>query len=478
MTTPHETSHASYLRPLEWAVSALLGAAIGWGLTFILPAAYSDGHPDIAWWMAIPFGLLLACIAVLPFAAGPFWHKHYPDVSLLLGSMVAAYYLAGFTQSAPGHAVSYGAQKVLHSAEEFYSFIALVGGLYVVSGGILVEVRGRGTPLANTILLAVGAVIANIVGTTGASMLLIRPFMRLNQGRLTPLHIVFFIFIVSNCGGCLTPIGDPPLYLGFLKGVPFDWTLRNLWYDWAFTVGALLIVFYFVDRRLGPANTDAGEQPRNSGVCIRGTVGLVCLGLMLVGVFIPPMLKAWAHMDGLAIGATFQLVIAAASFKLAPKEILKGNDFTFGPVKEVGLLFAGIFLTMIPALGYLASHSASLGINSSMGYYFGTGSLSAVLDNAPTYLSFLQVAFGPGEIDAAGMSQFLSTSGGVHTLNAISTGAVFFGAMTYIGNGPNFMVKAIAEGAGVRMPGFFGYLARACLILLPILVVHALIFIR
>jgi Na+/H+ antiporter NhaD/arsenite permease-like protein len=199
---------------------------------------------------------------------------------------------------------------------------------------------------------------------------------------------------------------------------------------------------------------------------------------MLVGVFIPPILKAVANMNGLIIGATFQIAVAAASYFLAPREILKGNDFTFGPVKEVGLLFAGIFLTMVPALGYLAAKSGSLGINSSSGFYYGTGILSAILDNAPTYLSFLQVAFGPEEITPGGMAGFLATSDGVRTLNAISTGAVFFGAMTYIGNGPNFMVKAIAESSGVRMPGFFGYLGRACLILLPILVVHALIFIR
>lgn len=460
---------------VRWAVAAATGAALGAGVAILKPSAHPD-HPTIEAWMVAPFAALLASIAMMPIVAEKFWHRHFPEVALFLGMVVAAFYLVAFRAPAPGHSVSYGAGKMLHAAEEYYSFLALVGGLYVVSGGVLIEVRGRCTPLLNTALLAVGAVIANLVGTTGASMLLIRPFMRINKGRLTALHVVFFIFIVSNCGGCLTPIGDPPLYLGYLKGVAFEWTLLNLWQNWALVVGLLLAVFYIVDRRLGKFGAaEEGARPR---VTIRGSTGLVCLVLMLVGVFIPPALKAWFKMDGLLIGATFQMLVAAAAYTLTPRELLRGNDFTFGPVKEVGMLFAGIFLTMVPALGYLGAHSASLGIDSALGYFFATGSLSAVLDNAPTYLSFLQVAFGPEEIDAAGVARFLSSPGGTRTLVAISTGAVFFGAATYIGNGPNFMVKAIAEGAGVRMPGFFGYIARAGLVLVPVLVLHALIFIR
>ncbi len=469
-------AHRGLEGPIAWAGSAVAGSAFGCGLGFLLPQ--SGAHPTIELWMVGPFAALLASIALLPFAWPRFWHRHYPDVALFLGLLVGAYYLTAFRGVSPGHSMSYGAEKMLHSAEEFYSFIALVGGLYVVSGGILIEVRGRGTPMANASLLAVGAVIANVVGTTGASMLLVRPFMRLNAGRLRPLHLVFFIFIVSNCGGCLTPIGDPPLYLGFLKGVPFEWTLVHLWQDWAMVVGALLVAFVIADSRIGNFAPAHAAGRTGSRVSIRGRTGLVCLALMLVGVFIPPVLRAYAKMDGLLIGAAFQTAIAVVSYMLAPRELLKGNDFTFGPVKEVGLLFAGIFLTMVPALGFLAAHSGSLGIRSSLGYYFGTGSLSAVLDNAPTYLSFLQVAFGPDEIDAAGMAGFLGSASGARTLVAISTGAVFFGAMTYIGNGPNFMVKAIAEAAGVRMPGFFGYLGWALVILLPILVVHAVAFIR
>jgi Na+/H+ antiporter NhaD/arsenite permease-like protein len=476
----NEHSQSGLQGPKVWAASAMAGAVVGYLTSLVISLPVSD-HPTIEAWMVLPFAGLLACIALMPFIANRFWHHHYPDIALFLGFMVAAFYIAEFRVAAPDHAMSYGMEKILHAGEEFISFIALVGGLYVVSGGILIEVKGRATPVANMAILAVGAVIANIVGTTGASMLLIRPFMRLNRGRLSPLHVVFFIFIVSNCGGCVTPIGDPPLYLGYLKGVPFEWTLLNLWMDWFFVVGSLLIAFLVADKWIGnfdpPADWVHGEQTK-SGVSIRGWVGLVCLALMLVGVFIPPVLKAVAKIDGLMIGAAFQIAVAVASYMLAPKELLKGNDFTFGPVKEVGLLFAGIFLTMVPALGFLAAKSGSLGLNNTLAFYFGTGSLSGVLDNAPTYLSFLQVAFGEAEITPSGMHTFLGTARGQDTLNAISTGAVFFGAMTYIGNGPNFMVKAIAEASGVRMPGFFGYLGRSCLILLPVLVAHSLIMVR
>ncbi len=461
--------------PLVWAAAAVGGALVGWLLAIAVPGVYDNGHAIVPLWLVAPFGLLLGSIAVMPFAAPHFWHRHYPAVSFFLGAIVAAYYLIAFNAPSPVYHPSYGAEKMLHSAEEFYSFIALVGGLYVVSGGILVEVGGRGRAVSNTIILLIGAFIANLVGTTGASMLLIRPFMRMNQGRLTPLHIVFFIFIVSNCGGCLTPIGDPPLYLGYLKGVPFIWTLQHLWYDWLFIVGGLLVAFFVFDSKVGPGTN---SQPTRPGNRISGAVGLICLVLMLVGVFIPPMLKHFASVDGLLVGATFQIAVAIASYKLAPKRILEANAFTFAPVKEVGLLFAGIFATMVPALGYLAKHGGSLGLDSPTAFYYGTGSLSAVLDNAPTYLSFLQIAFGDTEVSPATISTFLSTSHGVGTLNAISTGAVFFGAMTYIGNGPNFMVKSIAEAAGVQMPSFFGYLGRACLILLPLLIIHWLIFIR
>jgi Na+/H+ antiporter NhaD/arsenite permease-like protein len=486
MTAP-PTGARGFRGPACWAVSGIVALALGAGLALIVRPSYEGVNPVVPLWLAAPFALLLASIALMPFVHARFWHHHYPDFAVSLGGFVAGYYLAGFWRG------SYGPHHLLHALVEYYSFIALVGGLFVVSGGILVDVRGRGGPLANAALLTIGAVLANIVGTTGASMLLIRPFMRTNRGRLTPVHIVFFIFIVSNCGGCLTPIGDPPLYLGFLKGVPFLWTLEHLWLDWilvvALLVGAAMVYDLLPGRRApatsSPLATSAeaarlaeAEVSSARGLRVRGGAGLLCLALMVAGVFIDPLLKRAAGIEGWPIGATVQIFVAAVAYRVAPRDILAANDFSFAPVKEVGLLFLGIFLTMTPALAYLAEHGAGLGIDTPTRFYIGTGALSAILDNAPTYLNFLQLAFGPADISPAAIATFLAERRNVVTLDAISTGAVFFGAMTYIGNGPNFMVKAIAEGAGVRMPTFFGYLVYAVLLLLPILVLHWAVFIR
>jgi Na+/H+ antiporter NhaD/arsenite permease-like protein len=332
-------------------------------------------------------------------------------------------------------------------------------------------------------------------------MLLIRPFMRMNAGRLRPIHVVMFIFIVSNCAGCLTPIGDPPLYLGYLKGVPFTWTLSNLWPMWLFCVVLLLALFLVVDFRIG-APGGAGPSPlpepatpprRFAPVSVRGGPAFICLALMVAGVFIDPLLKKFAGVEGIPIGATFQVVVAAAAYFLAAPEIHEENTFTFHPVKEVGLLFVGIFLTMIPALGYLAANAGSLGMETPTQFYFFTGGLSAVLDNAPTYLNFLQAGLGVLHLplDAEGIARFIANdyevihSGGavVHfrglaLLEAVSLGAVFFGAMTYIGNGPNFMVKSISEAAGVRMPSFFAYFGYAVVLLLPVLIATWAVFLR
>jgi Na+/H+ antiporter NhaD/arsenite permease-like protein len=296
-----------------------------------------------------------------------------------------------------------------------------------------------------------------------------------------------FIFIVSNCGGCLTPIGDPPLYLGYIKGVPFLWTLEYLWKDWAFTVAGLLGVFVVIDlwveRRVRESRAANGQPPLAPAawfpsVRVRGSTGIVCLGLMILGVFVDPILHRVApQLPHLPFGATFQIIVAGASYALAPREILERNDFSFFPVKEVGLLFVGIFLTMIPALGYLAFHGPKLGLDTPTAFYFGTGFLSAVLDNAPTYLNFLQVAV-PGDLSKEAVAALIATEKGHLELVAISTGAVFFGAMTYIGNGPNFMVRTIAEAAEVKMPSFFAYVLWALAFLLPVLVLQWALFIR
>lgn len=447
-----------------------------------------DGHgpaPTIPIWLVVPFALLLLSIAVMPFINERFWHAHYPDFAFLLGGLIIAYYFLAFGQSGYLHGQSYGSHIMLHTGLEYYSFIALIGGLYIASGGVLVDVKGRGGPVLNTGILAVGAVLANITGTTGASVLLIRPFMRINKGRLKPIHIVLFIFIVSNCGGSLTPIGDPPLYLGYLKGIPFQWTLLHLWPMWAACIAMLLAMFFVIDTIIAkkhPFQPAEGEtenaEPEKTSVRLRGTSGMIALALIIAGVFIDPMLKKFAGIEGMPIGPTFQIAVAIGAYFIASREILKANDFNFGPVKEVGLLFIGIFATMAPALGFLAAHGHSLGLNTPTAFYFGTGGLSAVLDNAPTYLNFLQVSFGEQAINPETIHAYLADEAGHHALTAISLGAVFFGAMTYIGNGPNFMVRAIAESAGLRMPSFFGYLLRSIVLLLPVLIVIWLIFVR
>jgi len=474
---PPTPAHYRLSGPATWGLSALAGVLLGLLLTWVLPPQLdAAGNPQVAPVLITPFVLLLLLIAAMPLVHPRMWHVYFPDAAFFLGAVVVAYYLFGY-----GHQ---GRERMFHAGMEYYSFIALVGGLYVASGGILTDVRGQGRPWSNTLLLAVGAILANLVGTTGASVLLVRPFIRFNRGRLRPLHILFFIFIVSNCGGALTPIGDPPLYLGYLKGVPFGWTLSHLWMNWLVTVGSLLALFFGIDsyfertnRRRGVQHTDPPEAelhrlPHGPPVTVRGLVGIVGLTLIVAGVFIDPLLhKAGWHIH-FPIGATFQIIVAAGVYFFSDRELYRGNEFSFFPVKEVGVLFLGIFATMVPALGYLAAHGPELNVRTPTQFYFLTGLLSAVLDNAPTYMNFLQLAVGDAELSAETIRARLLAGDGGRVLAAISTGAVFFGALTYIGNGPNFMVRSIAEAAGVKMPSFMGYLWRAALFLLPVLILH------
>ena len=476
-------------------------------------------------WLVIPFALLLGMIATGPLFYPHFWHHHYPKVAIALGLLVASYYLAVLGDGIP----------ILHAAEEYFAFIALLGSLYVASGCILIKTDFAGTPRANTILLLVGAVLSNFIGTTGASMLLIRPYMRLNAGRLKAYHIIFFIFIVSNVGGALTPIGDPPLFLGFLRGVPFFWTVVHIWYIWLPTVLLLAAVFYVIDRRnkatslrgaaeAGGADVDPGDVPgamavpeapgvtdvdgihadeasvqlTQSGVNpkkleIEGKVGFAWLAVIIVSVFIDP--KVLPAIEGTIIdlhhfGVPFGIrevimgLVAVFAFRTADKAILRGNDFNFEPIKEVGFLFIGIFLTMQPALtligAFAAENAEALGVTS---FYFGTGVLSGVLDNAPTYVSFLSAAMGKFGSDVNVVSQVtdfaLGTTLPAETfyLQAISVASVFWGALTYIGNGPNFMVKAIAESSGVDTPSFVAYMVKYSIpVLVPIYILVWLVF--
>ncbi len=436
-----------------------------------------------------PFALLLALIATMPLTPHGLkhlWEKYYPVVSILLGSIVAGYYLLQ---------VPHGGHEVQKTMEEYFAFIALIGSLFVVAGGIHISIRGEARPMGNVIFLLVGALLANVIGTTGASMVLIRPWIRMNKYRVTSFHIVFFIFIVSNVGGALTPIGDPPLFLGYLHGVPFFWLVEHAMLPWLFTLGLLLGVFFLFDRHnflRAPKRIREKETAHEPVAVVQGLHNLLFLLVIVGGVFLP---------EKYFIRPLVMIAAAVASYFSTKQGVRASNEFTFGPIKEVGFLFIGIFATMMPALDYLKEHGRELGFSRPIEYYMASGSLSAVLDNAPTYLNFLTLAEASlvpqsvqseaNALDAAGGSgeravlvpwlldprSRAGVADAMQFVIAISLGAVFFGAMTYIGNGPNFMVKSIAESAKVHTPSFFGYVFKYSLpFLLPILLLCGWLF--
>jgi Na+/H+ antiporter NhaD/arsenite permease-like protein len=427
----------------------------------LLAAATTGNAPDPHPAMILPFAAMLLSIAIAPFIDKHWWEHHYPKVAVGLGLIPVLYYVFALDRPA----------RMLHVAHEYASFIALIGSLFVVSGGIHMRVKGEATPWINCVFLFVGAVLSNFIGTTGASMLLIRPWIRMNKYRITAFHIVFFIFIVSNIGGCLTPIGDPPLFLGYIKGVPFWWVLEKCWAAWASAVFGLIAVFFCLDRRnfLRAPREVRGAETREETWRIDGLRNLAFLGLILAAVFVKT-----------PTGLSEALMIAAAlgSWFLTPEPIHEANDFGFEPIREVAWLFVGIFATMVPALDYLEVHAGELGLDSEMKFFWFTGGLSSVLDNAPTYLTFLAAAMGRYQLSLsahADVAQFVAQHD--HELIAISLGAVFFGAMTYIGNGPNFMVKSISERAKVKTPSFFSYLLKYALpILIPFFVLISVLF--
>jgi Na+/H+ antiporter NhaD/arsenite permease-like protein len=487
------SGHRVFHGPKCWAAALLAGLALGAGFAFLLPspAPLDAGPPDVQPFLALPFALLLLAIAVMPFLNQRFWEHHYPDFAFLLGGATVAYYVVGLRGYAfDGHA--YGPARMLEVGREYFQFIALIGSLYVVTGGIHIDVRGRGTPRVNTVLLAVGAVVANVFGTTGAAALLIRPFLRINKHRIRPFHVVLFIFIVANCAGCLTPIGDPPLFIGYLKNVSFTWTLVHCLPAWAVAVGLLLVIFFILDTRAMKEHQAAGaaREPASerTTVAISGWLNFVFLGVVLFGVFFDRQVffRLTGQEPPVPLGACLQIAAALAAYKLSQPENLRANEFTFNPIKEVALLFAGIFATMVPALDYLANHAAGLGVTTPTSFYWATGTLSSFLDNAPTYYNFFSAAHGlaglePGRQTEAWLALPAVGPAGASAakiLLAVSLGSVFFGANTYIGNGPNFMVKAISEAAGVPMPTFFGYLFKYTLpIMLPILAVVWVLFV-
>lgn len=409
-------------------------------------------------------------IATGPLFYHHFWEKHYPKIALILGSITVFYYLYFLHDS----------YTVLHTLDEYISFIALLGSLFVASGGILIKIDRKSTPMLNAVILLFGAVISNVIGTTGASMLLIRPFIKINKDRIKPYHIIFFIFIVSNIGGALTPIGDPPLFLGFLKGVEFFWVVAHVWYIWLPTILVVILIFYFIDSK----NIDVSAEGKiySNKIEFKGFKNVIFLGIIILSVFIDPaVISGVPSLDPLPIGIReiIMFSIIFLSYKTSEKEVLEANEFDFEPIKEVAYLFIGIFATMMPALQLIAYEANINGQSLTPSvFYWATGSLSAFLDNAPTYLNFLSAEMGKFNLDVNIPRQVLQfeLEHPIY-LSAISVAAVFFGAMTYIGNGPNFMVKSISERAGIKMPSFFGFLFKYSIpILLPIFTIVWLVF--
>ncbi len=434
----------------------------------------SSHQPSIIF--VFPFIILLCMIATGPLLYAHFWHKNYPKIALFLGSVVVFYYIFCLNNYLPP----------IEALAEYIQFIVFVGALYTISGSILVQVNLVTTPFANMILLLIGAFLSNFIGTTGASMLLIKPYIRLNQKRIQPYHILFFIFMVSNVGGALTPIGDAPLFLGFLKGVPFFWTLTHNFFPWLIALSLLALIFYFFDKSNTQKNISKIPSPnsKKKSLVIRGKQNFFFLLIVIFAIFLDPNIFPSIpsiHYYGHHFSFIREIIILLTAFfayRLAHPSILKENQFNFEPIKEVSFIFIGIFFTMIPALELISIFAQSATGKNLINHhtlYWSTGSLSAFLDNAPTYLNCLAASMAAKgstiqDVQAVknyAQGYFLDSI--IH-LKAIAISSVFFGAMTYIGNAPNFMVKAIAEQSGIQMPSFFGYIFRySIIILFPIL---------
>ena len=448
-------------------------------------------------WSIIPFAGMLLSIAVFPLVKAEWWEKHQLLVSLAWALM----FLVPF-------ALAYGAEVTAEQLAEvvigdYIPFIVLLLGLYVVAGGIHVGGTIAGTTRNNVIMLFIGTMLASWVGTTGAAMLLIRPLLRANLWRRHRAHVVvFFIFLVANAGGCLTPLGDPPLFLGYLRGVPFFWTLEHIWPVLLVNVVLLIGLFVAVDRyfmrKEGRENYRQLELLTRADdrvpIHLQGWHNLFFLLIIIVGVILNgliPQLGAFVDAEtgrtfgidvfgahiGLEYVAQISLICLAMilSWLTTSTDDRSRNNFEWAPIAEVARLFIGIFVTMIPALAILRAHGGSLGLDSPLGFFWATGALSSFLDNSPTYVVFLTTAGALGT-DAAGAVATVVGAVDPTILLAISAGAVFMGAVTYIGNAPNFMVKNIAEGAGVKMPSFFGYIGWALAFLIPVFIIDTLLF--
>jgi Na+/H+ antiporter NhaD/arsenite permease-like protein len=449
-------------------------------------ASELDASQLSVWW-GVPFAGVLLSIALLPLLAPIFWHHHY-------GKVCAAWSLAFLLPFALVFGPAAAGQGLVHALlAEYIPFILLLTALFTVAGGIFIRGNLHGSPGRNTAILAIGAVLASFMGTTGASMLMIRPLIRANDNRMHKAHtVVFFIFIVSNAGGSLTPLGDPPLFLGFLKGVDFFWTVSHIFPETLFLVGTLLALFYGLDswfyhRREEVLPVD--PTPDTKGVGFDGLVNFWLLGAVVGLVLLSGFWKSAVifnvfgtdvGLPGLVRDAGL-IAVTLMSLKFTPAQVHSDNQFSWGPMEEVAKLFAGIFLTIIPVIAMLKA-----GVNGPFGavvsavtradgspdpmmYFWATGALSSFLDNAPTYLVFFNTAGGDPKVLMTSLAP---------TLAAISAGAVFMGANTYIGNAPNLMVKAIAEDRNIKMPGFFGYMAWSAAILIPLFIIISFIWFR
>lgn len=431
------------------------------------------------WWSMLPFVAMLAAIAILPLLphTAHHWEKRAVQLglALALGIPVA---VAVWTFDDPW--------RVGHALYEYVQFISLLLALFVVSGGLFLKGDIEATPRNNTIFLAIGGIVASFVGTTGAAMLLIRPLLNTNQERKHRVHTALFaIFIVANCGGLLTPLGDPPLFLGLLRGVPFTWTF-TLWPQWLFVLALMLFSYYALDRRIYATEAPedvAFDRSNVQPLGIRGKLNFLWFAVIIAAVAFAPSMDLHAIETGHAVAGDWipvrELIMwgaAAASLFTTQRSVRYGdNEFSWGPIAEVAALFVGIFLTMIPALEYLGQHARSLPLDEITLFLF-TGGLSSVLDNAPTYATFYEMA---SQLPApAGVAMIGTTPPVPETyLVSISLGAVFCGALTYIGNGPNFMVKSVAESRGVNMPSFGVYVIRSMQYLAPTLLAMMLLMI-
>lgn len=430
-------------------------------------------------WSLIPFVLMLLMIAIGPLIAEKWWEKNLNKliVSLVLGIPTAICLICG----GMGHDLEH--QVVF----DYLPFIILLLALFVITGGIHMSGDIKAKPWVNTLFLGIGFVLASIMGTTGAAMLLIRPVIETNKERKNTVHtILFFIALVANCGGLLTPLGDPPLFMLFLRGASFTWFL-NMWMEWAFTGAVLLIIYFLMDTYFYKKEDAADLAKDNSNaekIHISGKINFVyLLGVVLAVAFVNEGTLKFMGDENASVFVKFLreyvlLALAALSYFTTSKQTrMVDNKFTWSPIIEVAVLFLGIFITMTPALAYLKAHAADLGLSHTWQFYYSTGLLSSFLDNTPTAVAFHSVATG---LTPDQMAVFVGTMvAGIPEvlLKAICIGAVFFGSMTYIGNGPNFMVKAIAEESGIKMPSFFGYMIKfSLIILLPVYILVQLIF--